>query len=254
MPKALKILGLTALVGLVLAIAGIAWMYSASQAVPDFYEEALVSVPAVEQEQASDEMVEQATALVNEVRRTGDWEALFTDEQINGWLAVDLVKNHPGLLPKEASDPRVVITPDGAKLACRWDNGQFETVFSLDGDIYLAEPNVVALRIRGARAGALPLPLDSILEAIRKAAADADLPLSETQTDGDPVVMITIPPPAGAERASISVENLELREGAIYLAGRTETEDGSSNLGPAGLLRHYQALVMLTALRLKNHR
>lgn len=253
MPKALKIFGFVAAAAVILLLAGMAWMYQASQAVPDFYQEALVSVPAVEQEQASDEMVEQATALVNEVRRTGDWEALFTDEQINGWLAVDLVKNHPGLLPKEAKDPRVVITPNGAKLACRWDNGQFETIFSLDGDIYLTEPNVVALRIRGARAGALPLPLDSILEAIRKAAADAELPISETQADGDPVVMITIPPPEGAERTSVWVENLELRDGAVYLAGRTESED-SSNLGPGGILRHYQALVTLSVLKWKRQR
>ena len=49
----------------------------------------------------------QTAALNNHLRRMGGWEAHFTDQQVNGWLAVDVPKNHPDLLPPEISHPRV---------------------------------------------------------------------------------------------------------------------------------------------------
>ncbi len=50
----------------------------------------------------------------------GHWSAVFTDEQINGWLAADLPEKFPQLLPPEIQDPRVVFAPGQLQLACRY--------------------------------------------------------------------------------------------------------------------------------------
>src|SRR6188474_2649804 len=75
-------------------------VYRASQQVPEFYREAL-SGDTQRHAAASQEMLRTATALANDVQKEGEWQAEFTEEQINGWLAVDLAENHGKALPPE---------------------------------------------------------------------------------------------------------------------------------------------------------
>ena len=151
---------------MLLLIGGGAWVYFALRHVPRFYEEAVKIDPA-QRKQGSDEMLRRSASLRNDARKRGRWQAAFTAEQINGWLAVDLVENYPKLLPPEVHDPRVAIHDGQIVVGCRFD-GKVSTIVSLEADVSLPEPNVIAVRIRRARAGAVPLPLDKFLpEAIR---------------------------------------------------------------------------------------
>lgn len=207
---------------LLLGLVALAWVWWASQRVPEFYRAALQA--DVEQQAAeSDQLIHQALELSNDARAQGQWEALFTVGQINGWLAVDLVQNHSHLLPDGVRDPRVAISPSGALLAFRYDNGSITTVFSVDLDVCLAEPNVIALRVRGARAGELPLPLADVLDGISQAARHADLRLRWAQDDDHPVALVTLPLGGDEDDVQVTVQKLELREGAIYVAGRSTT-------------------------------
>jgi len=195
--------------------------YRASQQVPDFYEQALKAAPEIEKA-ASDAMIQRAMTLASEVREPGSWEAVFTTEQINGWLAVDLPRNYPDSLPPNVRDPRVAIKPRQLRVACRYQGDHWSTVLSLAADVYLAAPNVIAVRIHGARAGRLPLPLQKILEQIAQETARLDLHVRWTQAAGDPVAEISIAPRPDSDGKTIRVESLELGDGELYLAGTTE--------------------------------
>ena len=82
---------------LLFAALGCYSLYVGSQHVPEFYQQAIEADPE-EQRIASTEMFNSTAALVRDASREGRWEATFTIEQINGWLAVDLVENYPNLL------------------------------------------------------------------------------------------------------------------------------------------------------------
>ncbi|MDA7980363.1 MAG: hypothetical protein MPJ50_16515 [Pirellulales bacterium] len=196
------------------------WAYNASQAAPEFYRQAL-AVDREIQVVASDEMLHQATALYNDVQKVGDWEAVFTTDQINGWLAVDMQENHPDLLPKYVYEPRVFIDETGMKLGCRYESKRISTVFSLEMDTYLAEENVIAMRIRNAKAGALPLPLDKVLDGVAEGAQRLKLKIEWQTIENDPVAMITVAPPRSSEDLKVTVTHLQLRDGEIYVAGTT---------------------------------
>jgi hypothetical protein len=103
-----------ALVLVLLATAGVALLltaaYRATQHVPAFYQAALVERP-VEQKAAADQLERQVLELHNEARKPGRWEARFSQDQINGWLAADLPVKFPGALPEGVSAPRVAIEP-----------------------------------------------------------------------------------------------------------------------------------------------
>ena len=91
-------------------------------------------------EAGSNRMLQQTTALASAVKKKDAWEALFTSEQINGWLAVDMVKNHPNVLPPMLHDPRVAIDPTGITIACRFEQDSIDTVLSLTVEPYASGP------------------------------------------------------------------------------------------------------------------
>jgi uncharacterized protein YpmS len=195
--------------------------YFASQHVPHFYRDALTAKPE-RQQVASDEMLQNATALASHARHQGRWASVFTAEQINGWLAVDRQKNHPDLLPAEIVDPRVRIAPGLLTIACRYQQEGVSLVVSLNVELYVPEPNVLALRIKNVRAGAIPLPLSQILDGVAKAAEGMNLQLRWAQSKGDPVALVTLPKTIGKGDISYRLETIDLRADAIYLAGNTQ--------------------------------
>lgn len=194
--------------------------YWAVQREPEFYRQALAHEPE-RLEVASDELLQHTTALASDVREVGQWQALFTAEQVNGWLAVDVPQNHPGLLPAEIIEPRVLFQSNRVTVGCRLEQAGITTVASLEVEIYMARPNVLAIRFCKARAGAVPVPLAPILEHFSTGAAASNLRLEWQQAAGDPVALITLTT-RHDQGTEYFLERLELRDGAMYLAGRTE--------------------------------
>ena len=204
-----------------LLAAASAWAYWVSRQVPPFYAAALAQ-PAETAHQASDAMLREAAALVSDLRKSGRWQALFTAEQINGWLADDLQKNHPTLLPNTISDPRVAIENNQLMLGFRWQQPKWSVVVSLAAEVYLREPNVVAVRIRKVRAGGLPLPLKNLLHDLIAAGRGLDLQIEEQQIEGDPLLLITPPQDGDYGNLLVQLESLELHDGQLYVAGRSQ--------------------------------
>jgi hypothetical protein len=230
-----------ALVLVVLVTAGVAILltaaYRATQQVPEFYEQALAQQP-VEQKAAADQLERQVLELHNEARKPGRWEARFSQEQINGWLAADLPEKFPGALPDGVSAPRVAIEPNHMQLAVRYEQGDVSTVLSLTGDAHLTDrPNEVAIQIEHVRAGAFPVPLAQFLDKIAERAGEAGLPMRWSEHEGDPVALVTLPLDRKEFKGKqLHVERLEIGAGEIVVSGRTDPPKGeSSDSGaPAG--------------------
>lgn len=199
---------------------GLFFVYRASQQVPEFYAKAVETPPAV-QRGASEAMVQRVTALVSDARHEGEWHALFTEEQINGWLAVDLVENHARSLPAGISDPRIDLAVGNVTLACRAKRGSIDSVVTLSVEPYLAEPNVLGLRIRAVRAGSVPLPMDRVLEAVSDAAGKVEVPLHWLQEEGDPVALVPLEPLLKSKDRQIRVESLRVDDDTLYFTGHT---------------------------------
>jgi hypothetical protein len=221
MPKILRTILIVVVCLLVVAGAAIFVLYHASQQAPEFYSEA-ISIPAEAQEKESELMLTQATQLHDDAQRGGRWQHVFQAKTINGWLAVDLPRNHPKLLPEGMSSPRVQITPKGMTMACRVDRGGFRGVISLQVSAFVESPTEVGLRIHKARLGAIPWSLDTVLKGISDAARNKDVRLQWRQKDGDPVALITLTPPNGDRKQIIHIDEIRLEDGALIVSGSTE--------------------------------
>jgi len=184
---------------------------------PSFYRKALAANPA-ELAQAGDQLLRRTAALQGATRRKGAWQLTLTATEINGWLAFDLPRNHPHLLPPMFHEPRVAIESETLKLACRVDHGTLSGVLHLVVEPTLLRPNVVALRFVQARLGLVPLPLERFLERVSQVARDLNLRLEWRQSGGDPVAVLS-PAEEGSDGWNVVLETLRLGEGEIYLAG-----------------------------------
>jgi hypothetical protein len=216
--KPLRILLIAAVaLGFVLGTAGIL-LYQATRSTPRFYEQALAADAEVQQ-QASEEFLQQATALASEVETEDAWSVAFTDEQINGWLAVDVPKNLPQAFPPTIQDPRVSIKSGEATVACRVKTDKLDAVVSVVVDVFLSAPNEVAVRFRRASLGSLPVPMAKVIRPVGQAAAQLNLHLTWQQQEGDPVAVVSLDRSPGAADRDVKLEAIELAEGELRLAG-----------------------------------
>ncbi len=206
----------------VLALLALLMLYIATRHVPGFYREAM-EIPQGKLEKGSDRMLRQAAALESAVNKEEHWEVLVTAEEINGWLAVDLEKNHPNALPPTLRDPRVAIDKNGITVACRFEQDGTRTILSLTIAPSVPEPNVVALRIVLARAGLLPMPLEKVFDRISKTARKMQLHL-ECRGGDDPVALLSLPDSKDDGRI-VRIETIRLGDGEIYIAGTTKRKE-----------------------------
>jgi hypothetical protein len=225
-PAVRKYLRIALILCLILAMfggCGAFFFYRAAAHEPEFYRQAMKIEPQ-HQEEAGDALEQSVLELSNETRQPGHWEATFTDEQINGWLAVDLPEKFASVLPPGVESPRVAIRDGLIHIAARFKDKLVESVVSFSLQVNLTEePNTVAVTIRKVRAGVLPVPVRQFLDRISDAARRGDIELRWSQDQGDPVAFVTIPSQHESYvHRQIFVETIEVRDGQIYLAGITD--------------------------------
>ena len=213
-------LGVVAVVAVVVIATIVLAAYHFLSQVPDFYEQALAQ-QGIEQDRAGDEFEKQVLDLHNDVCDDHVWRAVFTDEQVNGWLATDLIEKFPRILPYGVSDPRVVINKDKIRLACRYTGHSLNSVVSVDLEVYVTdEPKV--------------------LSAITTAARRARVKLSWAQ-DGTPVALVTVPTERPELERLMLLDSIELRDGEVELIGRTQATPDRAVVG--GSDREHRVLI-----------
>jgi hypothetical protein len=209
----------TVMLVLIAIVAGGVWLYRSLSYVPPFYSEAL-ALDEPKLQQSNRDMLGRIAALTNDLKRSGEWQALFTDQEINGWLAVDVPKNHADLLPPEVLNPRVRLEPERVLLGAQVQ-GEVSAVVSVELDVRLTATNQVAVRIRKVRVGDVPWPLDQIIGEVTASARDWGLKVEQAQSDGDPLLLLTLPADSDGDGRRISLERLELQDGRVFISGHT---------------------------------
>ncbi len=215
------------LVGFFVVLVGVVFfLYQSAQRIPDFYQAAL-EIDVEKYEAAGDEFESQVLKLQNDLQVEGRWEAEFTQEQINGWLATDMPKKFPDTLPRNVRDPRVAITSGKIKLAFKFESSRFSGIVVCEGDVYCTDQsNQLAIRIDDVRAGVVSLPISKWLDEVSDGISRSGFSMQWTEEDGKPVALVTLPSDT-IGGGDVIVESIELLEGKVRLKGQT-TEPGQS--------------------------
>lgn len=211
------ITGLVAVVVVVAILICLFW-FCASYS-PDFYGRRLQLNPS-QAAQHSDAFLQKTALIADEVKRPGTWQITFREEEINGWLAVDLPQNHPSLLPPELSEPRVEIDDNVLRLAIRIRHGLLSGVAWVESYIYTGESNTVVVVIRRANLGVLPLPTQPVLDGVKALADDFGWEVQQTETDGRPTLRITIPETIDHDNGKFELHSVILTKGQLEISAK----------------------------------
>jgi hypothetical protein len=151
------------------------------------------------------------------------WGHSFSDNEINSYLAEHFVQSRldKQFLPEGISQPRVVIDPDKIRVAFRYGSGLWSTIITIDLHAWLVkgEPNVVALKLVGFHAGALPISAQSLLDNITKTCQDNGIGVDWYRDDGYPVALLHFQ--NEQPHPTLELELIKLDKGAIHIQGRT---------------------------------
>ncbi len=206
-------------------VPGFLWISLTHQ--PDFYR-ALSRLSAERRKEGARKFVAQSLQLRNDIINENHWEALFSDQEVNAWLAEDLVVHFADQLPPGVSEPRVVFEPDRAILAFRLEDGPIRSVIWVVARVRVTEPNVLALTIEKIRAGVMPVPADQVLERIAQHARSRGLDVEWDKESELPVALIRYTP--HLSRRDIVLEHFQIFEGHVRLTGRSENRAANAHL------------------------
>jgi hypothetical protein len=210
----------------VMAIAGVV-LFRATQAVDPFYAAAVAAKPA-ESREAGERMENRVADLVDQAETTGRWESIFSDAEVNGWLATILKEKYPTLLPPEVVDPRVSFVSGRCMIGYRYEGEQVRAVVTIEGEPFMASDDVAGLRLRKARIGILPLPLSKVVEHINRGAGDLQIPVKWIEHEGDPVMLVGVTNALSTDDEVRRLEEIELRDGELSLAGTATPRKSAS--------------------------
>jgi len=191
---------------------------------PAFYRPLLV--PAVggdEAEALARRAVTKASAAHAALSRPGSWDMALSAEEINAWLAVDLPRNHPQLLPRRVTQPRLVFEPGRVRAAARVGYGPLSAVVSARLAVLLHAPNQLAITLEEARIGAAPLPTAALLRELGRRLARLGLVTEIRPRDGGLQLEVFVPSTHDAGATSTWLESLAIGAGEMLLAGQTRT-------------------------------
>lgn len=220
--KRLLVVGLSLLVALA-ALPGLAWLSLTHK--PAFYK-VMVRLPKEEREQEAKEFVAQSLQLRNDICNEPTWEAIFTDQQVNAWLAEDLVTHFADQLPPEVHEPRVMFEMDRVTLAFELDQGPVRSVIWVVARAEIPEGNVLELTLEKIRAGVLPIPPDKVLDRLAMHSRDHGIDVTWKRDGQFPVVTVRYQSPKG--RDEVKLERLQIRKGEIRLTGSSEFSQGQT--------------------------
>ena len=213
------------LLGIVVSVPTAIWFSLTYE--PSYYR-AMVSLPRDQREVRAKHFVAQSLQLRNDICNEPTWEAVFSDQEVNAWLAEDLVTHFADQLPPEVHDPRVLFEMDRVVLAFQLNKGGVQSVITVVARPRVPEGNTVELTIEKIRAGILPVPADNVLDRIIDHARYRGVDVQWQRRDGYPVVVMRYTP--NLSREDVELEELEIRSGQIRLAGRSDRTKGAFDL------------------------
>ncbi len=224
--KIMRITGGSLLVCLIGLTIFFVWAWRATRKIPDFYAAALLA-PREELAASGRAFEQDLQELQDNVHQEGKWQVVLAENEINGWLAIQLPAQHPTLLPPQLNDPRVDIDATRVRLAARYSGKRFESVLFLSATITTRDgDNVIALTLLEARAGVLPVPVTSVKKYVEQAAEKLQISLTwEEDEESRPVAVFTVPMPESTRKLDVRIDRIEMQPEQFVVYGRTRRID-----------------------------
>jgi hypothetical protein len=178
----------------ILVGAGLTALAVAVKHEPNFYLQSQVEEGAPRKFLAT-QFLSKFTQMMLDIKdREEKWDCIASEAQLNSFLAEIFPQLGEGESLRKLGMGSLVVTleDDRMRLAFRYGSGFFSTVVSYELKIWLVpkEANTVAVEIVSARAGAVPISSQSILQQLSEYGRKQNKKVNLFRHDGHPVAVI----------------------------------------------------------------
>jgi len=208
-----------------LVVVALVWgAYHLSQREPDFYKAALLQTPEFNKRKGA-ELEATVMEIYNAVLEEGPWRGEVTQDQINGWLAIELPEKFPELLPEDViKDPRVAIHHGEISIAGRAHYQEIQGIVVGKLDVFKTDQNnQFAIRFRSIYTGIIPIPIKPFADEISKGLNHKGYRTMWTELEGDPLLTVIVPEEDllihGLYR--LDIQTIDIEEEKIVVSGTT---------------------------------
>jgi hypothetical protein len=161
---------------------------------PNFYLQSQVE-PGEARKFLANELLGKYTQMIaNKNARQDAWSCTASEAQLNSFFAEHFPKLGDGesLRKLGISAPVVTMENDSMRLGFYYGSGWFSTIVSYEIKVWLVpkEANTIAVEIISARAGALPISSQSILQQLSEFGRNQNMKVNLFRYEGHPVAVI----------------------------------------------------------------
>ena len=205
-------------------------VFVAVEWVPDFYGQTL-RVSHQQNAAMGAALIKVIALFQQQIAVDGEWKLKLSDAQINGWLATELPKQRPPIMPDTMQDPRIAILPKQCRVACQYHDMGSRAVLQMSVTaIPEPAPNQIRLRVLEAAIGSVPGLEHQAIAPIRYAAWKAGIRLQwQEDLEQNPELIASLPPQWLGPQRAIFVDAIEFGQGEVVVRGRAETIPASAS-------------------------
>ena len=220
-PLSSKLIALT-IFAFALAVQALSALWVAKDWAPAFYAAELArdrQVLAAKGAKFQTKLSELKTAMQDDQNR---WSASVTNDELNGWLAVELPEQFPRALPLNVKEPCVALNPQEFHVACRYEDGGTKAVLSLKLSAEAnGQPNQFKIKILSAKVGSVPL-MDQALGVIGAAMRRAKVRYRWLNRGDSPELILFLPAKWMDQDKRFRLDTIEINDGELLVSGTTE--------------------------------
>jgi hypothetical protein len=215
---------LMAAFGAIVLAAGLTVLGSFVKHEPNFYHQAQLP-PGPGRRRIGLECFSKFAQLISKKKdKSPDWGFTVSETELNSFLAEFFpeIGELDGLRKLGISAPSVVLEEGNhLRLAFRYDAGWFSTVISYDLKIWLVQkdPNMIAVEFQSARAGAVPISSQAILQQLCEFGRKQDYKVNLYRHEGNSVAVIQLQP--NEIHPTWILTSLQVKDKRLSIHGKT---------------------------------
>jgi len=203
---------------LVLVLSPIVAAVALAAQAPAFYVERLRGGEEAKIESLANQFLSRGSRLYNSIINGGGvWKESFDEPSINAWLEHDLKRNHQRSLPNWVSEPRVALEDDCLRVGFQWGIGSATTVVQVSLKTWVPKENHLAVELKGAKAGRLPLPTTYVRRLIESVARRNGCDVHWKRHGANLVAIVNLP----SGTRGITLRRADVKHGAVTLSGQS---------------------------------
>jgi hypothetical protein len=185
--------------GLASVVGAVVGLLAALAHEPSFYREAAIAPGAFADAQVRN-LLTRGLQLRNDIVNEPRWDAIFSDSEINAWLAEEAAR--PDTLPPGFTEPRLSFEMDRILIACKVRQGPISSLVWVAAQARSVGPSELELVVERVSAGLVPL-----LELTWREVANQHVAL--------------VRPKLVDSSANVVLDRFEILNGQIRVVGRT---------------------------------